>query len=57
MQVKAICLKSYIQEDDLRDFLEGKILFLSQDNVFIKGKEYLVVDKYYNKKYFKLILK
>jgi hypothetical protein len=41
---KAICIKTYIQEDD-------------DDNIqrYIKGRTYTVVVKYYDKRYFKII--
>jgi hypothetical protein len=41
---KAICIKTYVQQDD-------------DDNIqrFIKGRIYTVVVKYYDKRYFKII--
>ena len=55
MKVLAICIKSYIDEDALREFLDGKKRSLNVYNLFRKGQEYYVVEKYYNKKYFKLV--
>ena len=53
MSVLAVCKKTYINEDDLREFLEGKTKTLYQQSVFRKGQEYIVIKEYYNKKYFK----
>ena len=55
MKVLAICIKTYIAEDDLDAFLEGRIKSLNEENIFRKGKEYLVVKEYYDKRYFKLL--
>ena len=54
-KVLAICIKSYISEDDLDLFLEGELEILTQENVFRKGQTYLVFPQYYDKNYFKLI--
>jgi hypothetical protein len=55
MKVLAICIKTYIQEDDLQEFLDGTRESLSQESIMREGKEYLVIEKYYNKKYFRLV--
>lgn len=55
MKVLAICIKTYIAEDDLDDFLEGRIKSLNEENIFRKGKEYMVIAEYYDKRYFKLV--
>lgn len=55
MKVLAICIKTYIAEEDLDDFLEGRIKSLNEKNIFRKGKEYMVIAEYYDKRYFKLV--
>jgi hypothetical protein len=55
MKVLAICIKTYIAEDDLDQFLNGEIRILTEDSIFRKGQEYYVIAEYYNKKYFKLV--
>ena len=55
MKVLAICIKTYIEEDDLQEFLDGERKSLNEENIFREGKEYLVIEKYYDKKYFKLV--
>jgi hypothetical protein len=55
MKVKAICIKTYIEEYALYNFIEGTIESLNKDNLFIKGKEYIVIKEWYDKDYFKLL--
>jgi hypothetical protein len=55
MKVLAICIKTYIAEDDLQEFLDGERKSLNEENIFREGKEYLVIEKYYDKKYFRLV--
>jgi len=55
MKVLAICIKTYIAEDDLQEFLDGKRKSLTQESVFFEGKKYFVIKEYYDKRYFKLL--
>jgi len=54
-EFKAICIKSYIDEDDLREFERGE-KELHDCKVYHKGTVYMV-RAMYNKKYFKRIEK
>lgn len=53
-KVKAICIKQYIDEDDLYNYNEGEISF-NEIKHYEKGKEYLVMKNYYDKNYYELI--
>jgi len=53
MKVLAICLKTYPDEDDMRDYCDGKIEPCDV-KIYHKGKKYLVT-KNCNKEYYKLI--
>ena len=50
--VKAICLKSYYDEDDYERYKSGEIN-LNQVEKFEEGKIYMVVEGYYDSSYFK----
>ena len=52
--IKAICLKSYYDEDDYERYKSGEIN-LKQVEKFKEGKIYMVVEKYYDPLYFKKI--
>ena len=52
--VKAICLKSYYDEDDYERYKSGEIN-LNQVEKFEEGKIYMVVEGYYDSSYFKKI--
>lgn len=52
--VLAICLKSYQDEDDYQEYLDG-IRSIDEVRTYIKGEKHFVVDKYYNKEYYKVI--
>jgi hypothetical protein len=49
----AICLKTYPDEDDMRDYCDGK-LEPCDVKIYYKGEKYKVTDCY-DKKYFELI--
>tara|TARA_R110000823_G_scaffold3614_1_gene13706 strand:+ start:328 stop:513 length:186 start_codon:yes stop_codon:yes gene_type:complete len=51
---KAICIKSYVDEEDLRLFIEGEITNLTKKSIIKEGFEYLVA-RHYDPEYFKLI--
>ena len=52
---RAICIKSYVDEEDLRLFIEGELKVLTESSIFREGYEYLVQEVYYDRKYFTLI--
>ena len=39
----ALCIKSYIDEDDLRNFLNGTLQSIDQSSIIKEGKEYCIV--------------
>ena len=55
MKKLAICLKTYLDEDDLEMFLNDELENITDIGVFRKGQRYMVVEKYYDKNYFKLV--
>ena len=54
-KVKAICKKTYPDEDDMISFYEGNIEPCDV-KIYYKGKEYLVTPEIYNKEYYELIV-
>lgn len=54
-KVLAICLKTYLDEDDIEKFCNDELLDISQIRYYRKGKTYYVVAKYCDKDYFKII--
>tara|TARA_R110000787_G_scaffold46647_1_gene113308 strand:- start:811 stop:981 length:171 start_codon:yes stop_codon:yes gene_type:complete len=54
MIVRAVCVKQYIDMDSLCEYELGNISFNEIEH-YEKGKEYSVVEKYYNKDYYRLI--
>ena len=55
MKKLAICTKTFLDEEDLDRFLNDELKNINDIRVFRKGQEYMVVDKYYDKNYFKLV--
>ena len=49
----AICLKTYPNEDDMRDYCDGKIEAF-EVKIYHKGKKYWVT-KYFDENYYKLL--
>ena len=54
-KVLAICLKTYLNEDDVDEFCNDELLDISQIRYYRKGKTYFVVREFYDEKYFKII--
>ena len=52
-RVLAICLKTYVDEDDMRSFCDGDIE-LDDVKIYFKGGQYLVYPNY-DEKYYKLL--
>lgn len=52
--VLAICLKSYPDEDDFDEYQNGTMK-LDEVRQYKKGEKYFVVEKYYNKSFYKVI--
>ena len=52
---RAICIKSYVDEEDLRLFMEGELKVLTEASIIKEGYEYLVQEVSYDRKYFTLI--
>ena len=55
MKKLAICLKTFLDEEDLDRFLNDELKNITDIGVFRKGQQYMVVEKYYDKNYFKLV--
>jgi len=53
-KVLAKCLKSYPDEDDMRECVNG-LLSPCDVKIYHKGRKYFVVEEYYNKDYYKII--
>lgn len=54
-KVLAKCLKTYPDEDDMRNYCNGKINDPCDVKIFRKGRKYFVDEKHYNKNYFEVI--
>jgi len=52
--VKAICKKTYPNEDDMQSFVDGKIKNPCDVRVYIKGQTYSVVGQFCDLKYWDL---
>ena len=55
IKVEAICLKTYVDEDDMQGYWDGDIKCPSDVKIFHKGRKYLVIGKYVNEDFFKII--
>ena len=54
-KVLAKCLKTYPDEDDMRDYCNGEIDDPCDVKIFHKGRKYFVVEGYCNEDYFQII--
>jgi len=54
-KVLAICLKTYLDEEDLESFLNGGLKNITDIKVYYKDKEYMVVENHFSKEYYKLV--
>ena len=53
-RVLAVCIKTYVDEDDMVEYCEG-IRKPCEVKVYVRGSEHLVYEKYVNKEYYKVI--
>jgi len=53
-RVLAKCIKTYHDEDDMRDFEEGTKK-LCEVKTYLKGHKYYVIEQYCDKDYFEII--
>jgi hypothetical protein len=53
-KVLAVCLKTYVDEDDMVEYCEGKITKPCQVKIYHKSKKYWVVAQYVNQEYYKI---
>lgn len=54
-KVLAVCKKTYVDEDDMIEYANGKIKEPSDVRIYYKGGNYIVDRKSFDKKYYKLL--
>ena len=54
-KVEAICLKTYVDEDDMQAYCDGDIKCPSDVKIYHKGRKYLVVEEYVDENFYKII--
>ena len=53
-QVLAVCIKTYVDEDDMIEYCEG-IKKPCEVKIYLEGSKHLVLEKYASKEYYKII--
>lgn len=54
-KVQAICLKTYVDEDDMQGYCDGDIKKPCEVRIYHKGRKYWVVPQYVDEEYYKMI--
>jgi hypothetical protein len=54
-KVQAICLKTYVDEDDMQAYCDGDIKCPSDVKIYHKGRKYWVVEQYVDENFYKII--
>ena len=54
-KVLAVCLKTYVDEDDMQAYFDGNIKKPCEVKVYHKGRKYWVVAQYADEEYYKII--
>ena len=54
-EVLAKCLKTYPDESDMQGYCDGEIDEAYKVKIYHKGRNYFIVEGYYDKDYFKVL--